>query len=238
MKISIVVPAYNEEKYLPATLEKINIGAKNAGCESETIVVDNQSNDRTRQIAESFGAKVFTEGEHNIGRVRNTGARKAVGDVLIFIDADTLVAETLFQKIVAVMEDKNCFGGAVAISYGEFRRNWMKFYLGGWRFWGTLFNMKQGAAQFCRKTVFEKSGGYDEKIFMGEDIEFYWRLSKITKRLGGYLNFIEDPKVVTSTRRFDRMSLWKTFLLTHPFFIRLNWKRKSFWKDWYEKAIR
>jgi glycosyltransferase involved in cell wall biosynthesis len=238
MKISIVIPAYNEENYLPATLEKIKAGLKDADFEAETIVVDNESTDRTRQIAESFDAKVFTETEHNIAKVRNTGAKNAKGDVLIFVDADTIIPNSVFQKIAAVMENEKCFGGAVAVDYEEFERKWMKYYLLGWRFWGTIFNMKQGAAQFCRKSVFEELKGYDETIYMGEDVMFYWRLSKLAKQRSGYLSFIENPKVITSARRFNRMSIWKTLLLTHPLFILLTSKKKKFWRDWYENALR
>jgi glycosyltransferase involved in cell wall biosynthesis len=238
MRVSVIIPAYNEEQCLPETLERIGHALSIISCPSEIIVVDNDSQDGTKQIAEAFGAKVFLEEKHNISRVRNTGVENSTGDVLIFIDADTLVPETLFQKILAVMEDEKCFGGAVAVEYEDFQRKWMKFYLLGWKFWGTVFNMAQGAAQFCRKVVFEELKGYDQTIFMGEDVEFYWRLSKFAKRSGGYLYFIKHPKVITSSRRFDKMSLWKTLLLTHPFFIRLGWRKKSYWKDWYDKAVR
>jgi glycosyltransferase involved in cell wall biosynthesis len=238
MKISVIVPAYDEEQYLPETLGLIGKGLSIAACPSEIIVVDNDSHDGTKRIAESFGAKVFLEIEHNIAKVRNTGAKNSNGDVLIFIDADTHVPETLFKKIVSIMEDGKCFGGAVAVDYEDFERKWMKYYLLGWKFWGTIFNMTQGAAQFCRKTVFERLEGYDQTIFMGEDVEFYWRLSKYARRNNGYLRFVKHPKVKTSPRRFDKMSLWKTFLLTHPIFIRLTWRKRSFWKDWYEKAVR
>ena len=238
MKVSVIIPAFNEELALPETLERITKALSVVARPSEIIVVDNDSQDRTKQIAVAFGANVVLEKEHNIARVRNTGARNATGDVLIFIDADTLVPETLFQKITAVMEDEKCFGGAVAVEYEDFQRKWMKFYLAGWKFWGKFFNMAQGAAQFCRKSFFEELKGYDQTIFMGEDIEFYWRLAKYAKGSGGYLHFIEHPTVKTSTRRFDKMSLWKTFLLTHPIFIRLTWRKKSYWKAWYEKAVR
>lgn len=237
-KVSVIVPAYNEEQCLPETLERIGRALSVAACPSEIIVVDNDSRDGTRRVAEAFGAKVLQESEHNISKVRNAGATNATGDVLIFIDADTLVPDTLFRKIAAAMEDEKCFGGAVAVGYGALEREWMKFYLLGWKFWGTVFNMKLGAAQFCRKQVFEGLGGYDQTIFVGEDVEFYWRLSKFAGRHNGYLRFVEDTKVITSARRFDRMSLWKTFLLTNPIFIRLAWRKKSFWKDWYEKAVR
>ena len=98
--------------------------------------------------------------------------------------------------------------------------------------------MAQGAAQFCRQAVFEELKGYDQTIFMGEDVEFYWRLSRYAKRNNGYLHFLEQPPVITSTRRFDKMGLAKTFLLTHPLFIRLNWRKKSSWKNCYDSAIR
>jgi glycosyltransferase involved in cell wall biosynthesis len=238
MKISVIIPAYNEEQCLPKTLEHIGRALSVAACPSEIIVVDNDSRDKTKQITEAFGAKVFAEKEHNISKVRNTGAANSRGDVLIFIDADTLVPETLFKKIIAVMEDEKCLGGAAAVEYEDFERKLMKFYLLGWKFWGTVFNMKQGAAQFCRKFVFEELEGYDQTIFMGEDVEFYWRLSRFARRNKGHLYFVEHPKVMTSARRFDKMSLWKTFLLTHPIFIRLTWRKKSYWKDWYEKAVR
>jgi glycosyltransferase involved in cell wall biosynthesis len=238
MKISIIVPAYNEENYLPATLEKIGAALENYNGDSETIVVDNESADKTAQIARDFGTKVFTEITHNISKVRNTGANNASGDVLIFIDADTIVPVELFRIIADAMTNEQCFGGAAAVDYDRFERKWMRWYLLGWKFWGTIFDMKQGATQFCRKTIFEEIGGYDENIYMGEDVMFYWRLSKFTKQHDGYLFFIENPKVTTSARRFDKMSLWKTFLLTHPFFILLAAKRKRFWRDWYEKAIR
>lgn len=204
----------------------------------ETIVVDNDSSDRTAAIAVTFGARVVTEPVHNIARVRNAGAHTADGDVLVFIDADTLVPAGLFDRIGSALRDERCLGGAVAVGYEPFQRKWMKYYMLGWRFWGRVFNMKQGAAQFCRRRAFADLAGYNDQIYMGEDIEFYWRLSGLAKREGGFLHFIEDIKVVTSSRRFDKMGLGKTLFLTHPLIIWLNWKRRSLWKDWYEKPLR
>src|SRR3954470_10156424 len=98
MKVSVIIPAYNEEQCLPETLERIGKALSIVACPSEIIVVDNDSQDRTKQVAEDFGIKAFLEREHSISKVRNTGAENSTGDVLIFIDADTLVPETLFQK--------------------------------------------------------------------------------------------------------------------------------------------
>ena len=238
MQLSVVIPAYNEELYLPEALTRVTNALAVAGWPSEIVVVDNDSHDSTRAISESFGARVVSEMEHNISCVRNTGAAHATGDILIFLDADTLVPELLFKRIANTMEDENCLGGAVAVNWGELERMWMKFYLLGGKFWTTVFNMKQGAAQFCRRSVFEQLNGYDQTIFMGEDVEFYWRLSKFAKQNGGRLHFIEDLPVTTSARRFDKMNLWKTLLLTNPIFIPFAWRKKRWWKDWYEDAVR
>jgi glycosyltransferase involved in cell wall biosynthesis len=236
--ISVIVPAYNEEQYLPETLERIGEALSHLNSPSEIIVVDNESRDETRRIAESFGAKVFTESEHNISRVRNRGAEVSAGDVLIFVDADTLVPAALFQRIADVMKDEKCFGGAVSVAYGEFQRKWVKYYILGWRFWETVFHTRQGAAQFCRREAYVALKGYDETIYVGEDVEFQWRLAKLARRKNAYVSFIKEPQVLTSGRRFDKMSLPKTLLLTNPFFIALAWRKRRFWKDWYEKAVR
>jgi glycosyltransferase involved in cell wall biosynthesis len=236
MKLAVVIPAFNEEKYLGETLRAIGPAATDLAC--EIIVVDNKSTDKTAEIARNFGAKVVSETERNIAKVRNTGAKNADGDVLIFIDADTIVPPTLFRKIADAMKDENCFGGAVSVEYGEFERKWMKYYLIGWWFWQKFFNMKQGAAQFCRRTVFEKLGGFDESIFVGEDIEFYWRLTKFARKNNGHVSFIKHPKVRTSPRRLDKIPFLKTLVLMNPIYIYLNWRKEKLWKAWYEKTIR
>ena len=238
MRLSIIIPAYNEEKLLPETLNRITASMAPLGNESELIVVDNDSTDRTREIAKSFGAKIVTESVKNIGAIRNIGAKSATGDIFIYFDADTFIPENLLAVIDEKMDDPKCFGGAVDVDYGDFERSWLRFMKRAWKFWGPFFNMKQGAAQFFRREIFEEIGGYDERIYLGEDIDIYWRLTKYAKQNGGTLAFIEDPKVITSTRRFDKMSLWDTMILTHPVYILLNWKRSKPWRRWYDGSVR
>ena len=238
MKLSIIVPAYNEEKLIGETLRHIQAARAKLTDESELIVVDNESTDRTREIAESAGALVVTEPVKNIGAVRNAGARAAKGEIFAFFDADTFVPENMLIAIDQALRDPKCLGGAVAVSYGNFKRGWLNFLSRAWRFWGGVFNMKQGAAQFCRRSSFEAIGGYDERIFLGEDIDFYWRLTRYAKEKAGTLRFIEEPQVITSTRRFDKMSLWDTMVLTHPIYILINWKRSRPWAKWYDGSVR
>jgi glycosyltransferase involved in cell wall biosynthesis len=238
MQLSIIIPAFNEEKLLPETLRRIHAAMEPLSGECELIVVDNESIDKTREIADSFGASVVSESIKNIGAIRNTGAKHAKGEILVFFDADTFIPDNLLTVIDEKMSDPKCFGGAVDVDYGQFERPWLRFMKRAWKFWGPVFNMKQGAAQFFRRDVFEAIGGYDERIYLGEDIDIYWRLTKYAKKNGGILSFIEDPKVITSTRRFDKMSLWDTMVLTHPVFIFLNWKRSKPWGRWYDGSVR
>lgn len=238
MKLSVIVPAYNEQAVLPKTLLRIRASLNAAAAESELIVVDNASEDATAELARGAGAKVIFEPTRNIAAVRNAGAKGAQGDVFIFIDADTSVPENLFGGIMHSLNDGRCYGGAVAVEYDDIERTWMKWYLVGWKFWAAVFHLGQGAAQFARCQVFAAVGGYDEGIFMGEDIDFYQRMHRYAKRHGGYVRVLSDSKVVTSGRRFNKMKLWRVLVLTHPVFIRWAWRKKHWWKDWYDNALR
>ena len=239
MKLSVVIPAYNEKEYLPQTLEAVTFALASIA-DVEIIVVDNQSIDATREIAEAFGAKIMEEAEHNIGKVRNTGGLAAVGEVFVFLDADTLVARGVFERIIEVMLDPRCLGGSVAVEY-EAPRNrqlFMRWFMRLWTVLGRLTKMRQGALQFCRSDVFRDLGGYDATIYVGEDIEFHWRMDTLVKNRGGFTAFIEEPKVETSSRRWEKMGLVRMLFFTHPVTIFLMWRVRSMWKDWYENAVR
>lgn len=238
MDISIVVPAYNEEEYLPATLNAISTSLKESSLNGEVIVVDNDSTDNTAAIAHQLGATVVTERRRNISSVRNYGAQHASGRLLVFVDADTSIPPQLLNTISVLLSVDECFGGAVAVTYSDLQRAWARIYLAGWKFWAHFFNMAQGATQFCRKTDFDQLSGYNTDIFMGEDIDFYWRLSKYARERGGHLTLISHLKVVTSARRFNKMAAWKTILLTHPIVIRLTWRTSRVWNSWYQNTVR
>jgi glycosyltransferase involved in cell wall biosynthesis len=234
--ISLVIPAYNEEKLLPATLAAIR---SDLSGDIELIVVDNESTDKTREIALAAGATIVDSTVHNISHVRNTGAAAANGDGLVFIDADTLVKPGLIQKIRSALDEANCFGGSVRVEYeAPYERFWMSLFMKLWVVLAKLTTMRQGALQFCRADIFRELKGYDETIYVGEDIEFHWRLDKLAKRSGGYTAFIEEPTVTTSSRRWNRMGLIRMLFFTHPVTIFLAWRVRSFWKDWYERPIR
>lgn len=239
--ISVIIPAFNEEGYLGETLASLDRAMsflREGGIVSaETIVVDNDSVDATANVAREFGATVVRETQHNVARVRNAGAESAGGDVLVFVDADTLVPDRLLRRIVDAMADTSCLGGAVDTDYRPAKLT-SKIYLRSWRIVGKLTGMAQGATQFCRKDVFFSLKGYDETLFMGEDVDFYRRLKRFAGRQNDSVSFIEDVRVVPSTRRFDRWELWRTLIWTNPLFILMFRRRKKAWHGWYKAAPR
>ena len=236
MHLAIIIPAYNEEKCLPATLAALD-EAKTA--DVEIIVVDNESTDTTRAIATAHGAKIVDEHEHNIGKVRNTGAANADADVFVFLDADTVVRPDMFEKIIEVLRDPRCVGGAAEVIYEPIKgRPFVQFFMKLWPILGRFTRMRGGALQFCRADVFHELGGYDTTIWVGEDIDFHWRLDKLAAKRESFTTLIESPKVLTSSRRWQKMGFLRMIFFTHPVTIFLAWRVRSFWKDWYVDVIR
>ena len=116
---SIVIPAYNEEVLLSKTLASVREAMKAISDEGELIVVDNDSDDRTPEIAIEFGARVVLEKEHKIARVRNAGGDEAKGDYLIFLDADTLLTDALLSKALINLKAGSIVGGGVLLEFDK-----------------------------------------------------------------------------------------------------------------------
>ena len=240
-KLTIIVPAFNEEAYLASTLDSAQASAAHLRARSDvaidTIVVDNKSNDETAAVARSKGATVVYEPVQGIAQARNTGARHAEGDVLVFVDADVFMPHTLLDAVHAAMSDPTCVGGAVDVEYRP-RRMSIRVYLRAWRLLGNLLGMAQGATQFCRRSVFEQVGGYDERAWIGEDVDFFWDLKKFAKRTNREVRLIRSPRVRPSCRRFEKWPVWKTLVWTNPLFVALFRRRKAVWSGWYSDAVR
>jgi len=235
-EFSIVVPAFNEELALAATLGRIGNARerlkRERGVRSELVVVDNASGDATAEIAAQHGALVVSEPEHNVARVRNAGAAAGTGDVLVWIDADTLVPDEVLCRIADALADPECVGGAVDVLHLPARRL-LRLYLGAWRVIGLALRMSQGAAQFARRSAFEALGGFDERQFMGEDVEFQWRLRRHAHRDGKHTTVIRRCQVVPAARRFDQWPLWRTLVWTNPVTCALFARRAEAWRGWY-----
>ena len=169
MNLTVIVPAFNETDYLPATLDAIESAATHVrarfDAEVDTIVVDNNSTDDTRRRTEQ-GRNGRARSRCRASRgARNAGAHHAHGDVLVFVDADTLVPPTLLEAIRDTMSDPACVGGGVDVE-SQPRRRFTRLYLRGWRVLARRMALVQGATQFCRRDVLEQVGGHDEQAWI------------------------------------------------------------------------
>ena len=153
-KLTIIVPAFNEEAYLASTLDSAQASAAHLRARSNVAIdtiVDDNSNYETAAVARSKGATVVYEPVQGIAQARNTGARHAEGDVLVFVDADVFMPYTLLDAVHAAMSDPTCVGGAVDVEYRP-RRMSIRVYLSAWRLLGRLMGMAQGATQFSKRS--------------------------------------------------------------------------------------
>ena len=241
MKLTVIVPAFNEEACLAGTLHGINEAVARLrarpGVDADVVVVDNASVDATGAIARRYGATVVQEPVQGIARARNSGVRSATGGVLVFIDADVMVPCSLLDAIGETMRDSTCVGGGVDVDYRP-RRAFVRLYLRAWRLLARVTGMVQGAVQFCRKDAFAEVGGYDEGVWIGEDVDFYWSLRKLAGRTGRHVRLLREPRVRPSCRRFDKWPVWKTLVWTNPVVIGLFRRWRAVWKGWYSDPVR
>ena len=202
--ISFIIPAYNEELELPATLNAIRAAASESGQPYEIIVVDDASTDSTPEIAGRAGAKVIQIDRRQIAAARNAGARAAQGDPLFFIDADTRITRTHITQGIAALE-AGYAGGSARVAMDGSIPIWGRLLLHAF---GTLYfglNLGAGAFLFTTRRNFEAIGGFDEQYFAGEEVYF----SLALKNLGRFKVLRE--LIVTSGRKL-RMYPAKQFL--------------------------
>ena len=206
---SLIIPAYNEEAYLPVLLE--SVAAARAGFEGgpddiEVVVVDNDSTDATAELARSGGCRVVEEGRRIIAAVRNTGARHARGQVFVFVDADNIIHPDTFNAI-----DKSLSSGKIIAGASGVRMERMSLGIAvtyalmvplAW-----LTRMDTGVV-FCRRDDFEEIGGYNEDLLFAEDVQFLWDLMRLGWKQGRKLTRIRSVKATYSTRKFDKHGDW------------------------------
>jgi glycosyltransferase involved in cell wall biosynthesis len=193
--LSFIVPAYNEELELPATLSAIHAAAAAHREPYEIIVVDDASTDATARIAQSAGAVVVPVHHRQIAAVRNAGARAARGDVLFFVDADTRISSAHVAGAKALLA-AGCAGGSARVATDGAVPLWGRVFIYVFSaFYFTVANLGAGAFLFTTRENFEAAGGFDQQLFAGEEIYF----SQALKKLGRF-NVLDVP-VLTSGRK-------------------------------------
>jgi glycosyltransferase involved in cell wall biosynthesis len=197
--LSFIVPAYNEESLIGQTLEALTRAARAADEPYEIVVADDASSDRTAEIAKEHGARVISVDRRQIAATRNAGAQEAIGDKLIFVDADTLVTEAVVRAAIEAM-NRGAAGGGSAVNFdGRLPRYAELVHPMMVRFFRAA-GFACGCFLFCTRQAFNAAGGFDEKLFASEEI---W-MSRALKRQGRFV-VLQEP-VVTSGRKLRMYS--------------------------------
>ena len=200
--ISVVIPAYNEEKSIIKTLESLKV--QDYKGKVEIIVVDNNSTDTTAKTAEKYGAKVIFEGTKGVASARQTGFMAAKGTIIASTDADTIhptnwlswIAQE-FQKddkrvMVSGMWD--FYNGSPILKFFNWAFNYPLFI---------IFSWYSGANMAVKRSAFLKVGGFNTSLPLSEDSDLGVRLRKI-----GTVYRTNSFKVLVSARRFNQLGFW------------------------------
>jgi glycosyltransferase involved in cell wall biosynthesis len=202
--ISYIVPAYNEERFLGATLHALHAASAVIGEPYEIVVADDASSDATAAVATRCGARVVRVAHRQIAATRNSGARAALGNRLIFVDADTQVDAVVIHAALQALRDGAAGGGAAVRFDGRVPAYasvllvavvWL-FRVCGWA---------AGCFVFCTRPAFEGAGGFDETLYAAEEIA----MSAALKRQGRFV--VLRQAVTTSGRRIRAYSAWELF---------------------------
>lgn len=208
-RFSLVIPARNEEGYLPRLLDSVDEARRRyrGGVDGvEVIVADNVSTDRTAEIARQQGCRVVTVEKRLIAAVRNRGARAARGEVLAFLDADSRMHPETFDAIEGVLDKGRAIGGATGVKLERMSAGIAVTYvLLVPLVW--LTRMDTGVV-FCRREDFETVGGYDETLSFAEDVRFLLDLRRLGRSRGQRLCRVTSVKATASTRKFDQYGDW------------------------------
>lgn len=218
MKLSFVIPAWNEEKYIARALKSVTRHAEKSGHDIEIIVVDNASHDRTGEIARGFpGVIVVDEPRKGLPQARQAGFLASSGDLIANMDADSILPEGWIEKIYAHFENNP---ELVALSgpyqYYEYSRvqNFIVslYYVpahvlhsASRRLFGKG-GILQGGNFVLKRLALEKVGGFNTDIkFYGEDTDIANRIQAV-----GQIKFDFHFKMTTSARRLKKDGFWKT----------------------------
>lgn len=206
--ISFVVPAHNEQAWVGRCVSAIRLALESVGELHEIFVVDDASTDATASVTQQYGARVIPVKHQQISAARNAGARQVRGDIIFFVDADTLVDAPVIQSALRSIRDGAVGGGCVPRFEG-----WLPLW---WRLAYPLtvvvmrlLRQPGGACLFCTRFAYEATGGFSEAHYAAEEALFVTAL----KRQGRFVVLTE--RVVTSGRSLRGRSFWSiTRLLT------------------------
>jgi glycosyltransferase involved in cell wall biosynthesis len=237
-RFSLVIPAHNEEAFLPRLLDSVEEAKERYHGEGaiEVLVVDNRSTDSTAEIASRRGCIVLHEEKRVIAAVRNRGARAARGDLLSFTDADAAIHPETFNVIDRAMLSGKYVAGATGVRLERMSPGIAAAYVMMMPMvWTT--GMDTGVV-FCRREDFLAVGGYNENRLFAEDVQFLMDMRRLGRPRGQRLARLTSAKSIASTRKFDKYGDWHYAAMLFRFGFwylfaphRMNEFARGYWYD-------
>jgi len=216
---SVIIPAYNEEKWLPQTLEALTFAMQEINMPGEVIVTDNNSTDMTGAIAREYAAKVVFEPVNQIARARNAGAKVAKGIYLIFLDADTIITPAILKAALSRLESGTCCGGGIRVDMGPVSSIFVQRIIDLWNLVSLKFRLAAGSFVFCLREAFDGVNGFDERVYASEEIGFSLKVRLWGKKRGMDFCIITEEFIVSSQRKLHWFSPVQTCLFTLSLFL-------------------
>jgi glycosyltransferase involved in cell wall biosynthesis len=210
MRVSVVLPAFNEEKLLPAALAAVRDAASAftaRGWEWECVVCDNNSTDGTAAVARAGGATVVFEPINQIGRARDAGARVATGEWLVFIDADSTPSTELFADIAERIASGRALGGGSTVELEPGTPRYARFVCGLWNLCSRLAGWAAGSCVWVEAEAFRAAGGFGTEYYAGEEVFLSRRLKTLARRSGRRFVILADHPLRTSARKLKLYTL-------------------------------
>lgn len=236
MKLSIVIPAWNEEQLLPACLESVRMAfAARPDLDHEVIVVDNNSADGTATIARDAGARVVFEAVNQIGRARNAGATAAGGEWLLFLDADSALSTGLARDILTTIENRPVVAcGSVVRMRGL--PWWAHAMMRCWNGLSRACGWCAGSLLVCRAQAFREVGGFSERLYAAEEIDLSRRLKRWGREHGLGVRILTRHPLESSPRKAQLYSGREIFsqlarLVLHPWRSLRDRAQLKLWYD-------
>lgn len=238
MLVSIIIPAFNEERLIVACLKSVD-GAlaanRSYGFTHEIIVVDNNSTDKTALLATEASAKVVFEPVNQIARARTAGANAASGDWLLFLDADCLLNAALVDDIFRLITEGKHVGAGSTL-YMPNLPWWAAGMLHFWTILSVMFKWAAGALIICNARAFREVGGFNQTLYAAEEVDLSRKLKKWGRAHRLAFTILRKHPIETSPRKVELYSSREIFsqlfrLLLNPWRTLQNKKRVSIWYD-------
>lgn len=217
MKLSIIIPAYNEEAELPVCLDYLRRAQDQLFSDArfepwQLIVADNNSTDSTRSIAEQAAAQVVFEPINQIAKARNAGASVATGEWFLFIDADSRIHVDSLRDLFDAIHTGTVGAGGCLVRMDD-APMWGKCGIAVWNCLSRFRGWAAGSFVFCRADAYHAVGGFNEEYYAAEELHFSRELKGWCKTLGLQFKILTRQPHASSARKFHMYSHREIFQL-------------------------